>query len=163
MPTKVSIDAKGLDGSIRALDRWSDRADRTAGDELDRQAAKSARRARQGLRGRPGGGTYKRRPSDIGDVSVRRGGGIEIAGGFTTIGAEFGAHISTVFGRRLRRSQIARPHFAAWTRGDEYGGRVVGAELRQRRNEITRETADAVARDLTSALNRQRVPRRGGF
>lgn len=143
---------KGLKESAKAWDRARQSVPKELQKMYEEQAEAGAERARQRLESRAGGNRAKRRPSDI----FAEGGNIFIAGGFTTVGAEFGRAVHQVFGRTVDAASMHERVFPPPDRGGYLvGPEMLAAPVKRR----VRELADEGLKTISKELDRAGVPR----
>jgi len=151
---EIGFEIDGLLETVRASARM-ERTIESEGTAAMRQEAREVLRdARRILDGRPGGGTYKRMPADIGVIAER----VVLRRGGTMIGAEFGASRAWVFGQVMRQSELSRRQYPPSKRS----GYVVGPIYSESRKVVERTVAmedELMDRVVRKSLRAEGVPR----
>jgi hypothetical protein len=147
----VGLELDGLLEAVAASAAMRKTVDRVGADALSDDARYVVDQARRLMRGRPGGGTYRRDYQDIGTIQDR----VVIRRGGTALGAEFGAVNAWVFGRETTQAALSRRQFPPRRRD----GYLVGPYYRPSRK-IVRRTAE-VDEDLFDGAVRRPMRRAG--
>lgn len=151
MAGDVGLELDGLLEAVRASKTMAATVDRVGADALSDDARFVVDQARRLMRGRPGGGSYRRDYEDIGTIRDR----VVIRRGGTALGAEFGAVNAWVFGRETTQAALSRRQFAPRSRD----GYLVGPYYRPSRK-VVRRTAQ-VDEDLFDGAVRRPMRRAG--
>lgn len=150
----IGLEIDGLLETVRASARMERTIEREGIRAMRQDAREVVREARSILERRPGGGTYKRMPADVGVIGER----VVLRRGGTMIGAEFGASRAWVFGRVLSQGELSRRQYPPSKRS----GYVVGPIYNESRKvvERTAEMEEELMRSVvTKSLRAEGVPR----